>query len=510
MKRAYTVLLLLLLAAGAYSQDQSTGSNPPPIPTNPDSLFGSPSTSSVEGSGGSTGSASNGGGDQTGPSTQSPSSMFQGGMVEDVTKSKAESSATAATSLLKSQGIQFGGSIESTYTAYGFWLGAYPDLSNLASGYTDQMVPVLQGTMFFDARPDQHFRVFGKAKASYPFQVSGGTSSTGVTSALGVPPTQTVTPNINIFELYSDFDYKNKLYFRVGKQVVNWGVGYFFSPADIISVTPIDPQNPTIEREGPVAFKVNMPFAEVDNLYLYLVANQSFATGSAFHLNDVAVAPKAEFVVGDYEFGLGGYYQRNQRPKAMVTATGSIGKIGVFGEAVVSRGADGTLVRQGGAMGYETYTDTTTPYFQGTVGFNYMQSDWHLSLYGQYYYNGQGYADPTLEKEAYILYAGQVAGTLPVSPQLSLQDLQLPARNYGAAVASWSNIKDSNVTLSLFWEGNFTDGSGIVSPSVSYKLFDHASLTAATHIAYGGQSTQFMQTGHMSVSLQASLGTGDF
>ena len=436
-------------------------------------------------------------------------------MVQDVSPGKAKDTGSAAVALLTNQGIQLGGSIESTYTAYGIWGNAYPDLGDLSKNFTNQLYPVLQATLFFDARPDQHFRVFGKAIASYPFQISGlsGTTSPAslTTNPLGITATPSVAPNIDIFELYSDFDYKNKVYFRVGKQVVNWGVGYFFSPADVISLTPVDPQNPTIEREGPVALKMNAPFAGVDNLYLYLIANQAFATNGSFQINDVAVAPKAEFVVGDYEIGVGGYYQRNQRPKAMMTATGSIGKIGVFGEAVVSQGADGTLVRKSGTslLGYETYTDTTTPYFSGTAGFSYVQADWHLSLYGQYYYNGQGYADPSLEKEAYTLYAMQIltpAGSpAPVSPALSLQDLQQPGRHYGAAVASWSNIRDSNVSLSLFWEGNLSDGSGIVSPSVSYQPFDYASFTAATHVAYGGDGTPFMQAGHMPVSFELSL-----
>jgi hypothetical protein len=321
-----------------------------------------------------------------------------------------------------------------------------------------------------------------------------------------------VVPNIDLFELYSDFDYKNQVYFRVGKQVINWGVGYFFSPADVISLAPIDPQNPTVEREGPVALKANVPFAGVDNFYLYLIANQLFASAGTFHVNDVAVAPKAEFVVGGYEIGLGGYYQRNQRPKAMVTATGSIGKIGVFGEAVLSQGADKTLVRavSSGVQSYESYTDTTNPYFSGTVGFSYMQPDWHFSVYGQYYYNGQGYSDTNLVNQAYSLYASQLIGIPHSGPALVPQDLIQPGRNYGAGVASWSNIDNSNFTLSAFWEGNFTDGSGVVSPSVSYQPFDYVTLTAATHVTYGADNTEFVRTGRMSVSLAASLGAGSF
>ncbi len=508
MKRAATILFVFSLALSAIAQSQSDSSSPPPIPDNPDSLFGpSTGTSSTGGTGSSSSTGDNSASQAT---TQSPDSMFQGGMVQSLPSSAAEKNTNPAQSLLTNQGIHFGGSLESTYTAYGYWKTQYPDLSNIWQGFTDQLVPDLKGTLYFDARPDPNFRVFGKLYATYPFQNT--TDITYLDSTQTAQNLHIAIPNINLFELYSDFNYKNTVYFRVGKQVVNWGVGYFFSPADVISLAPIDPQNPTIEREGPVALKTNIPFAEVDNLYLYLIANQAFASRGTFRVNDVAVAPKAEFVIGGYEIGVGGYYQRNQRPKAMLTATGSIGKIGVFGEAVLSKGADKTLVRavSAGSQSYETYTDTTSPYFSGTVGFNYTQPDWHVTLYGQYYYNGQGYADSNLVNQAYNLYAAQQLGIPHTGPDLVPQDLQQPGRNYGAAVANWSNINDSNVTLSVFWEGNFSDGSGVVSPSVSYAPFDHMTLTAATHVSYGADNTEFVRTGRMSVSIGASLGAGNF
>ncbi|HUZ18076.1 MAG TPA: hypothetical protein VMV68_06795, partial [Spirochaetia bacterium] len=461
MKRSIACIAAgLLLSCGlAFGQTTSgSGAAPPPIPDNPDSLFGPQGNSA---SGGSTSSGSTADSQTAQPAqgtqpgsaatTESPDSMFQGGMVENATTKAQTENAGAAQALIAYKGVQLGGSLDSEFIAYGLWGNSYPDLTDLAKNFNDQLVPQLQGDLYFDARPDEHFRVFGKVQATYPYQTSQTINylTPGPGGSLANPASASATisvPNVQLFELFSDFDYKSTVFFRVGQQVVNWGVGYFFSPADVLSLTPINPEKPTQERQGPVAAQLNLPFATVDNFYTYVIADQAFANGGTFHVDQLAVAPKLEFVVGNYELSLAGYYQKDRRPKAMVMASGSLWKLSVFGEGVVSYGADHTLVEAGAIPGtYATYTDDTTPYFTGTVGFSYLQADYHLSLFAQYLYNGQGYSNPDLVNGGYLLL-----GTVSVGsggPALTASDLTQPGRHYGAAVASWSNINDSNFTL---------------------------------------------------------------
>ena len=221
--------------------------------------------------------------------------------------------------------------------------------SDPASGLTSSFVPNLEADVYLDARPYSFFRVFGKLKAIYPF----GGSAQGVYQAqtnpfasIYTPPSgsSAAIPNISVFELFADVNWNEKLFLRVGQQVIHWGVGTFFSPADILSLSPINPLQPNLERQGPLALTVNVPFASVDSASVYVIANQAFAQNRPFDPSDLAVAPKVELLLGDYEVGVGGYYQRAQRPKAMMTATGSLfGTLGIFGEGVVSYGSDRTF-----------------------------------------------------------------------------------------------------------------------------------------------------------------------
>jgi len=337
MKRAWVGITVLsfvaLLGAPLFAQSQGdTSGGAPAIPENPDSLFGPAAT---EGGGqspaaeGNTPSAAGGNASQqTAPSPQasgstssgagsstpeSPDQLFQGGMVQSAQQTQAPTGSGAAEGFLKSTATEWGGYLYSEYTGTVSWGADNVNLGNVWENEQDYLVPDLEGDLYFDSRPFDYFRVFGKLKMTYPFQDTETLDYLAPPAAKPSTETANITiPNLSIFELYSDFSYKDAIYFRTGKQVVNWGVGYFFSPADVISITPIDPQNPTLEREGPVALKANMPFANVDNLYLYVIANQAFAEDNVFHVDDLALAPKVEFVVGDYEIGLGGYYQRSR------------------------------------------------------------------------------------------------------------------------------------------------------------------------------------------------------
>jgi hypothetical protein len=345
------------------------------------------------------------------------------------------------------RGIEIGGYLYSDYTGFLKWTGAYPDLGDPAAGVSSRFVPDLEADLYFDARPFDDVRVFTKLKAAYPF----------------------TAPGISVFEAYADLNWNDRIYLRAGQQVVNWGVGYFFSPADIISLTPINPLQPDRERQGPLALRLNAPFADVDNLYLYVVANQAFAESGGFRLDDLAIAPKVEVLLGGWEVGVGAYYQKDQDPKAMVTATGSLfSQLGVFAEGVL----DDTLV------------------FSGTAGTRWLQADWHISATVQYYYNGEG-------------YTGQFQGSSPAAP--------LSGKHYLAGQVSWTDILASKVDLALFTEANLGDGSVVMSPSVAFTPFRSFTITFAPYVSFGPDDTELVtQFGRLSLSMKIAAGTGSF
>ena len=84
---------------------------------------------------------------------------------------------------------------------------------------------------------------------------------------------------------------------------------------------------------------------------------------------------------GGWEFGTGAYYKYEAAPKAMITASGSLKKMTIFGEA---------LYQYGGNSEWEADSswNNKSSIFQATVGVSYYWKDPQITLAAQYYYDG--------------------------------------------------------------------------------------------------------------------------
>ncbi len=394
-----------------------------------------------------------------------------------------------AEGLLQSSGIEWGGSFTSSFTSVFSWSGYPEDLGSLGWNDSASFLTDLNASLFFDARPDKSFRVFGKLKAAYPFQLQAA-----------LPGAQ--VPNIKIFELFSDFDWKDALFFRVGKHTIQWGVGYFFSPADVLNLAPIDPEEPTAEREGPVSLKVQYPMG-VNSFSVFLIANDVTTP------DEIGVAPKTEFMIGNWEIGIGGFYRNELAPRAVLMASGSLFGIDIFGEAAASWGADRRFIRAvtpslEHPLGIEVYSQKEGIFFSGTAGFSWMGMDWwNPNIAVQYYYNGYGYDDSSLLPEALVQAA---------IGAISVQDFMSFGRHYAAASLGFGKIADQNLGVYVYWMGNLKDGSGQISPSVTWKIFDYAAISARIAFLYGEDNLEFTLPGssRIQASLAATLGSGKF
>jgi hypothetical protein len=401
--------------------------------------------------------------------------LFESDLFEESSETGAAEEVAPEEAFLVSDELEWGGSFELTFDAQVNWNG-YPAPwhaefweapSTLASR--------LETDLFFDARPERDFRVFGKVKAAYQYPEDW---------------------DIGIFELFSDFQFKDLLFFRAGKQTVQWGVGYFFSPADVLNLVSIDPEDPEAEREGPIAVKTHFPFA-AHNLYLYLIANDIDKP------YEIAVAPKLELLLGNYELGIGGFYQIDLTPKGMLTLTGPLWDLDLFAEAMIQWGSDRNFVDFGPPPSIDPVEDILR--FSGTAGFSYTNADWNLSLFVQYYRNGQAY-------DSYD-YVVLLAAANPETGFVSSTDILYPGRHYLAASIGWSELLDSDFGLSLLYVANLSDGSGLITPTVTWDPIDYVSLSTGLRISYSNEPSgdEYAPTGGaLAYTLGVSLGAGRF
>ncbi len=494
---AFAIAVALLSAAPARAQEGPESVDEPT--RSEDALSGA---SEVAGSleedlfgGGDEGSGTEedlfGGGDE-GSGTEED--LFGGNganLVSDVVQT--EQAASPESELLTSENVEIGGSF--SFDVDASWRTANKGdwFDELTSPANQDLALTLGATLFLDARPDDDFRFFGKLDVAYPFTEDAERSFDDI---------------VRITELFSDFNIADTVFLRGGKHTVSWGVGYFFSPADIINLTDIDPEDPTADVEGPVSLKANLP-VDAHNFYLYVLAQDISKP------YELAVAPKAEFLIETLEIGLGGFYQGQRAPTAMVTLSLPLWDFDFFGEAVIGYGADKSFVRAadvspGNPLGLTVEEAEDKAYFSGTAGalfrFNDEADFFDFSVSGQYMYNGQGYEDPH-----FLTNNAAGVALLLVQNAISRDDMLWPGMHYAAGSINWAGLLTTDLTLGLFWIGNLSDGSGRVVPSLSFKPIDELEIGLSVPVTYGDSGAEYTpQGGKTALSLSVSVGKGKF
>jgi len=399
------------------------------------------------------------------------------------------------------------------------WGGSADFLSPTSYGLSQTATSLDLG---FVARPDTDISVTGRIKASYPFvqEVTALASKTATTST-----TYTV-PDFTVWALYSKFNWNDILFFSFGKQPLKWGTGYFFSPADdIFAQSEVDLDDPTAEREGPLALKIQYPIpGTMDNLYLFAALPVTDVSSlSELKPEDVAVAGKAEFLFGNTELAAAGYYQRSERPRALLMGTTGFWNINFFAEglaafpgteseAYVEKASSTVTWGTAGSSEYSVVDRKGEILYAATVGGMYMNSDWNFTVVGQYLYNGQGYSTLTLGD----LLQAVVDRTLSQpsgEPTLSYADLVSSlsglgkiGQHYGVVYLGWTELWDTKLDFSVLALANFSDLSGYVKPTLSFTCFNYVKLSCGPSFTWGGDGSEYAD----SAGLFSALAAGDF
>jgi len=484
-----TIIAVVVLLASVAGQAIGQAADGEEIVTDEEALFGGGESDSSGGEAslfGSTASESDGASGNNATAEPSDDSLFSGPIVESI-----ETTSGLDSTLLSSERVEIGGryqfSAESSWT----WNDPAALFASAAAPDADAASVDLGATLFFDARPDKDFRVFGKASISHPFTTDGA-----------IRPFDEV---LHVDELFSDFNWNDRVFLRGGKHTLNWGVGYFFSPADLLNVTEIDPEDPEADREGPVSLRVQVPIS-VHTMYAYAVANRIETW------RDIGVAAKGEFVLGSAEVGIGALYQRDVAPSAMMTVTFPVRDVDLFAEGVLRYGSDRTWVEESPAspLGVAAVKRDDEWFYQLTAGLSFLYPfdnvDSSVSVFAQYLYNGEGYDDPTV-----LTNNADGVKTLFGAGELTPADLLTIGKHYAAANVGWNGIFGSDISLGAFWIHNFSDMSGSVAPSVSLSILERMSASVQVSYQYGEEGDEYTPAGDsLSASLRLSLGGGSF
>lgn len=292
------------------------------------------------------------------------------------------------------------------------------------------------GAITLDVRPSVNLRALVKADYSLDEDASAG----------------------SIREAFIDYSIADQWYFRGGKQIMHWGVGYFYSPADLISSDSIDAADPEADRDGTDALKLLYPSGN-NNYYAYLVPQ----TGSSNH----AVGLKGEWLVNESEFTASAVSRPSGHNSMALTYYVPSSDVNMFAEYVLHNGITGSSLHSSSDWVSES-----------TVGVSYSltdDDDYSITWRAQYYDDG-------VDEE-------QRAG-------LSMR---------------WASMYQSDYTLMLSSLSNVSDDSRLNKASLSYSYSDDVKATLSYSKAHGIAGSEYARSGSGdSVSLKLTMLSREF
>lgn len=438
-----------------------------------------------------------------------------------------------ATLALESNKLRIGGSLNAELGLKYVWADPYTKKNDAKKAFLNpemaQLRPTIGANLFFDARPIQDLKLYGKFIFEFPFEKSlNGTI--GITkeqmdeilkqypalktipnfpqNGFGYPISVNGSPNFKIWELYTDFSAKDIAFFRFGKHTVKWGTGYFYSPADVINISRIDPQKPTEDREGPVSLRTHIVIPKTQyNIWLYLLPDTK-----TFKPQYTAGAAKAEFVFGDWELGVGGWYRYEKAPRFITTLSGSIaGKVAVFAEGVFAWGSDYTYYKNDTTL--TPYTVKNKPFFQATLGGSYSNAESHTMIAFQYYYNGFGYANTKAADRIADSAAAALNNKNFTDPSLkkyeNIAAMGNRGQHYIAFTVSQNKIGTEDLTANLFQQFAITELEGLTTLSLNWRIFKFVQMSTGPIFTYP-LSPSSHSKGSIGYNLSFKLGGGKF
>lgn len=318
----------------------------------------------------------------------------------------------------------------------------------------------LVGNIFLDARLKKGVKGFANMQAEYQ-------SSTRDTKT-------------TLKEAFLDFNLRDKVYFRAGKQVLQWGRCYLWNPTDLINI-----DKPTFVRrigyrDGAYGLKVHVPFGAKYNIYGFL------DTGDARTDGDLGGALKFEFLTGRTEMAFSGWAKRNRNPVLGYDFSSRLGEVDIAGEYSAARRDNTDFIRNDGGT-LDIYRKQAQWAQKAAInfgkGFRLGNYNDRLTVTSEFFYNQTGYRGKIFRDKAVYAYGSPLAALSPagtIVPVTSgtrrdyllghgLYQPNYLSRYYGALFTSISRFLIEDLTLSANYVRNLSDDSGILTTGLAYK-----------------------------------------
>jgi hypothetical protein len=359
---------------------------------------------------------------------------------------------------------------------------------------------LLVGSVEVDARLPNETKVYGNLEVDY-FPAFDSTNRYA----------------ISLRELFLDVNANRRAYFRIGKQVLQWGRCYFWNPTDLVNVERKTFIEKIGAREGVLGAKAHVPFGTVANLYGFLDLH------SATRVDSLALSLKGEFLFGATEMALSAWGKRGKPIVVGYDISTRLLGIDISGEASVANGDVMPRIAVRDSLLYvDTVKNGVTPRISLGISRSFDFMGFHNALLVEVegFYNGGGYSENIFADTARYGIAGYVPQTGPggipmPQPHLTrseflfgsgLYDANYHSPYYAALFIGISRFLISDLAFNVNGLMNIAQRCGIVTGSIGYTTLGNLTI-GATLIGYvGPEKTEYTFLGQsMALRLTADV-----
>lgn len=350
------------------------------------------------------------------------------------------------------------------------WFGEY-------AGSRTGMAAGSVGNAILDVRLQRGFRAF----ADIEWALDAGR---GDSAAFRVP------------ESFLDANIARKAWFRAGKQVLQWGPGWFFNPTDLINVERKSVIRRLGAREGVFGAKAHVPFGTKANFYAFLDAEKVSRPDS------LTGAVKAEFLAGRSEMAVMAWGGGGRDPVYGADMTTRLLGLDLTAEAALHSGFISRSLRvEGGFPRIEESRREWQP--RGSLGvgrgFGMGGIPDRITVNAEYYYNHPG-SDAGSMPYADLLQAAAAAGFTPeaalaAAAAYGAYQPNSYSRHYLAVFALWNRFFRSDLTLSCNALANADQGSAFLAASLGYRDINDFGLTFTVSGSAGPEDAEYVLGG---------------
>lgn len=336
------------------------------------------------------------------------------------------------------------------------------------------------GALFLDARLPGGFKAFGNSELRYD------------------PINDTIF--FSMRELFLDANIKNRIYFRAGKQVLQWGRCFFWNPTDLINIEKKQFIRKIGSREGAYGLKMHVPFGTKANIYSFI------DTRRINRIDSISATAKVEFLIGGTEMAMSIWGKKGRKPVYAYDVSSNLWNFLLCGEIAL----------------FQEFTINKVSFNNEVPEFTSETRKWlpRISAGITRYFKVNGIPDRLMTTvEMYYNQPGSTLRSFPIPDDIVISDtlaavliaegLYEPnnfSRFYLSLFSSFSRFIVSDMTLSCNAIGNLYQQCAMVTASLSYNTIHNFFVEILCTGYIGKEKTEYTITGDgLQVQLTAGL-----